>query len=115
MSTYRCRFSRLLLIATLTIAVSMFSPYNPPASAQNDSNVHVVNQGAEVNRHRTHMATCHLVRIRDNNVVGYVTGQGRTSREALADANSNVPRGHYKRHCRITVVSSGSFAVESTE
>ena len=77
--------------------------------------MHVVNQGAEVNRHRTHMATCHLVRIRDNNVVGYVTGQGRTSREALADANSNVPRGHYKRHCRITVVSSGSFAVESTE
>lgn len=106
---------RLPLFVALAIAVSLFAPCNPLASAQVGNNDHVVAQGAETNRHGVYRATCHLVRIRDNNVVGYVTGQGRTRSAALADANSSVPPGHYKRHCQVVVTSSGSFSIEETE
>ena len=44
-----------------------------------------------------------------NNVVGYITGEGKTRREALADANSKAPRGHYKRHCKVTYRQGGIF------
>jgi hypothetical protein len=46
---------------------------------------------------------CQIVRISDNNVVGYerADGTGNTKEAAIKDAKSNVPvpPGHYKRHC----------------
>lgn len=54
---------------------------------------------------RTWHATvqCQIVRIRDNNVVGYARadGSGNTEQAAIIDAERNipVPQGHYKRHC----------------
>ncbi|SES31841.1 hypothetical protein CCYS_04450 [Corynebacterium cystitidis DSM 20524] len=50
---------------------------------------------------------CHLVRIRDSYTIGYVVGHGATKKEAMKDADRNVPRGHYKRHCN-TVGGRGS-------
>lgn len=46
---------------------------------------------------------CQIVRIRDNNVIGYdrADGTGNTEQAAINDAarNIRVPAGHYKRHC----------------
>ncbi|GAA3137885.1 hypothetical protein GCM10010466_30980 [Planomonospora alba] len=46
---------------------------------------------------------CQIVRISDNNVVGYdrADGTGNTQEAAVQDAARNipVPQGHYKRHC----------------
>ncbi|MFB7178756.1 hypothetical protein ACFCYI_13745 [Streptomyces sp. NPDC056257] len=46
---------------------------------------------------------CQIVRISDNNVVGYdrADGTGNTEQAAVTDAARNipVPSGHYKRHC----------------
>lgn len=46
---------------------------------------------------------CHIVRISDNNVVGYerADGSGNTKTKALNNAKRNVPvpEGHRKRHC----------------
>ncbi|MEU9621681.1 MULTISPECIES: hypothetical protein [unclassified Streptomyces] len=46
---------------------------------------------------------CQIVRISDNNVVGYerADGTGNTEQAAINDAARNipVPPGHYKRHC----------------
>lgn len=47
---------------------------------------------------------CQIVRISDNNVVGYqrADGSGNTEQAAVlaADRNIPVPPGHYKRHCQ---------------
>ncbi|QPP06101.1 hypothetical protein G4Z16_06490 [Streptomyces bathyalis] len=54
---------------------------------------------------RTWHATvqCQIVRISDNNVVGYdrADGSGNSKENAIkaAKANVPVPQGHYKRHC----------------
>ncbi|MET9431087.1 MULTISPECIES: hypothetical protein [unclassified Streptomyces] len=46
---------------------------------------------------------CQIVRISDNNVVGYerADGTGNSKEAAIHDAQRNVPvpQGHYKRHC----------------
>lgn len=54
---------------------------------------------------RTWHATvqCQIVRISDNNVIGYdrADGTGNSKENAILDAKKNVPvpAGHYKRHC----------------
>ncbi|MEV6419882.1 hypothetical protein [Streptomyces sp. NPDC051662] len=54
---------------------------------------------------RTWHATvqCQIVRISDNNVVGYdrADGSGNSKQAAINDAKRNVPvpPNHYKRHC----------------
>ncbi|WP_448070781.1 hypothetical protein [Georgenia yuyongxinii] len=72
----------------------------------------------------TYSATvkCQLVRISDNNVIGYVIGYGSGSTSAIAvkyataDANSKVPLGHYKRHCHATIYQGGGggFSIPDT-
>jgi hypothetical protein len=46
---------------------------------------------------------CQIVRISDNNAIGYdrADGSGNTQQDAINNAarNINVPEGHYKRHC----------------
>jgi hypothetical protein len=54
---------------------------------------------------RTWHATvqCQIIRISDNNAVGYerADGIGNSQQNAILDAQRNipVPQGHYKRHC----------------
>lgn len=63
----------------------------------------------------THDVTvrCQLVRIRDNNVVRNIYGYGAGSSKARAynaavrDANTQVPFGHYKRHCHESKFGGG--------
>lgn len=87
---------RFGLIAS-ALALSIGGLIAPTASADTDI--------ASVSVLRTWHATvqCQIVRISDNNVVGYdrADGKGNSKEAAINDAKRNVPvpEGHYKRHC----------------
>nr|WP_202510570.1 hypothetical protein [Streptomyces sp. SID5643] len=74
----------------------------PVASATTASQPSVASEAGIL---RTWHATvqCQIVRISDNNVVGYdrADGTGNSQQAAINDAKKNVPvpANHYKRHC----------------
>lgn len=104
-------FSRDILLATLAITIGLSIPLAPSALAQPLNGVETTTSDAIVNSKGSYYARCQLVRIRDNNVVGYVTGSGKTRNEALAAANASVPLGHYKRHCQVSYGLGGRFSI----
>ncbi|MEE1786407.1 hypothetical protein PUR71_26400 [Streptomyces sp. SP17BM10] len=91
---------RALAVGTALLAFGAFAA--PAASAAPST---TSTQAAELGILRVWHATvqCQIVRISDNNVVGYerADGTGNTVQDAVNDAarNVNVPQGHYKRHC----------------
>jgi hypothetical protein len=59
----------------------------------------------------TYIAKCQYVRYGGGGAgtIGYITGYGYSTEEALRDVDRQVPRGHYKRHCQIRRSGGGRF------
>ncbi|WP_162834419.1 hypothetical protein [Amycolatopsis circi] len=85
-------------------ALSLFAA--PAATASPISTNSAVAASAHVLARYTITVKCDLVRISPYGNVGYVYGTGSASSYGAAfnnaekDANTHVPAGHYKRHCR---------------
>ncbi|SCK48575.1 hypothetical protein [Streptomyces sp. WMMB 322] len=74
-----------------------------PAASAAGSSYEAVPHSAGILRTWHATVQCQIVRIKDNNVVGYdrADGTGNSREKAIkaAKANVPVPKGHYKRHC----------------
>ncbi|MDI3388681.1 hypothetical protein QIS99_21090 [Streptomyces sp. B-S-A8] len=96
----RALVSGAVAVATAGLAAPVATAATPaPPSAG------VVRDGVSVTRTWHATVQCQIVRIRDNNVVGYdrADGSGNTKEKAkkAAERNIDVPSGHYKRHCDV--------------
>ncbi|MFF4605280.1 hypothetical protein ACFY12_21420 [Streptomyces sp. NPDC001339] len=74
-----------------------------PAASANTINQAAPASGVAVMKTWHATVQCQIIRISDNNAIGYerADGTGNTKEKAIIDAERNipVPQGHYKRHC----------------
>lgn len=109
------KISKRLLTAGIGIAlVSGFFgavSASPMASAAPVPSVSHILDNGKVLAATTWVARCQLVRYGGGGAgtVGYVTGYGSSRAAALSDADRQVPRGHYKRHCNTRISTGGRF------
>lgn len=91
---------RVLVPAAMALALGGLVA---PAASAAGSPDEVVAHSAGILRTWHATVQCQIVRISDNNVVGYdrADGIGNSRENAIkaAKANVPVPPGHYKRHC----------------
>jgi hypothetical protein len=97
--------------AVIAIAAFAFTGIGAPAAMASTATTSTGTVSAaasdDVSILKTYHATvqCQIVRLSDNNVVGYdrADGTGNTKEAAKQDAERNipVPLGHYKRHCDV--------------